>query len=328
MLDLPEVWRVADLRLPGAENSRFWRWLIREKKKFSGRLCWILPAVLLVLNDGRPVLIWFFELWKNYLEALVFLDLGFAVPSNAVLEWFSASFHVKSGSLILLHRLVRSRDCGGGRSKQFLMGCASSKGISGDDGPKFRRPKASRRRMFSSSRREEVGEVNADARVGRDRSSTAWLISNSQRSGATSPPPLVGDSKNEGAGHQSRITVGARPNVLQPGSVVVNMEALEEQNLVISRISDGFNFEHVAAGWPSWLTAVAGDAVKGWLPRRADSFDNFNKVSNRINSIIFSFIPGLHVEQTIRLALVLYIVNILLCSVCIFVLLLFYTFKI
>ncbi|XP_064934496.1 probable serine/threonine-protein kinase At1g09600 isoform X2 [Musa acuminata AAA Group] len=167
------------------------------------------------------------------------------------------------------------------------MGCASSKGISGDDGPKFRRPKASRRRMFSSSRREEVGEVNADARVGRDRSSTAWLISNSQRSGATSPPPLVGDSKNEGAGHQSRITVGARPNVLQPGSVVVNMEALEEQNLVISRISDGFNFEHVAAGWPSWLTAVAGDAVKGWLPRRADSFDNFNKIGQGTYSSVY-----------------------------------------
>ncbi|RRT86206.1 hypothetical protein B296_00000935 [Ensete ventricosum] len=167
------------------------------------------------------------------------------------------------------------------------MGCASSKGISGDDGPKFRRPKASRRRMFSSSRREAVGEVDADARLGRDRSSAGWLISNSQKSSATASPPLVGDSKHEWVGHPRRITVDARSNVLQAGSVVVNVEALEEENMVISRISNGFNFEHVAAGWPSWLTAVAGDAVKGWLPRRADSFENFTKIGQGTYSSVY-----------------------------------------
>lgn len=37
--------------------------------------------------------------------------------------------------------------------------------------------------------------------------------------------------------------------------------------------------EQVAAGWPSWLAGVAGEAIKGWIPRRADSFEKLDKVS-------------------------------------------------
>lgn len=36
--------------------------------------------------------------------------------------------------------------------------------------------------------------------------------------------------------------------------------------------------EQVAAGWPSWLTSVAGEAIQGWIPRRADSFEKLEKV--------------------------------------------------
>lgn len=36
--------------------------------------------------------------------------------------------------------------------------------------------------------------------------------------------------------------------------------------------------EQVAAGWPTWLAAVAGEAIKGWVPRRADSFEKLDKV--------------------------------------------------
>jgi cyclin-dependent kinase 12/13 len=37
--------------------------------------------------------------------------------------------------------------------------------------------------------------------------------------------------------------------------------------------------EQVAAGWPAWLSAVAGDAIKGWIPRHAASFEKLDKVS-------------------------------------------------
>lgn len=36
--------------------------------------------------------------------------------------------------------------------------------------------------------------------------------------------------------------------------------------------------EHVAAGWPAWLSAVAGEAIHGWVPLRADAFEKLEKV--------------------------------------------------
>lgn len=36
--------------------------------------------------------------------------------------------------------------------------------------------------------------------------------------------------------------------------------------------------EQVAAGWPPWLTAVCGEALNGWIPRKADTFDKIDKV--------------------------------------------------
>ena len=40
--------------------------------------------------------------------------------------------------------------------------------------------------------------------------------------------------------------------------------------------------ERVAAGWPSWLSAHVGEAIDGWLPRRADSFEKIDKVSSEL----------------------------------------------
>lgn len=31
-------------------------------------------------------------------------------------------------------------------------------------------------------------------------------------------------------------------------------------------------------GWPAWLCEVAGDAVKDWTPRRANTFEKLDKV--------------------------------------------------
>lgn len=38
--------------------------------------------------------------------------------------------------------------------------------------------------------------------------------------------------------------------------------------------------EHAAASaWPSWFSAVAGEAIEGWSPLRSDSFKRLEKVS-------------------------------------------------
>lgn len=36
--------------------------------------------------------------------------------------------------------------------------------------------------------------------------------------------------------------------------------------------------EHVAAGWPAWLSAVAGEAIDGWIPLKSDNFERCEKV--------------------------------------------------
>ncbi|CAL0332033.1 unnamed protein product [Lupinus luteus] len=35
---------------------------------------------------------------------------------------------------------------------------------------------------------------------------------------------------------------------------------------------------HVDDAWPSWLSSVAGEAIKGWIPRRADSFEKLDQI--------------------------------------------------
>lgn len=55
---------------------------------------------------------------------------------------------------------------------------------------------------------------------------------------------------------------------------------------VVGGVPKGVEGEQVAAGWPAWLAAVAGEAIRGWVPRRADSFEKLDKVS----SLYFFFV--------------------------------------
>ncbi|KAH9683262.1 protein kinase domain-containing protein [Citrus sinensis] len=45
--------------------------------------------------------------------------------------------------------------------------------------------------------------------------------------------------------------------------------------------------EQVAAGWPSWLSAVAGEAISGWTPRRADTFEKLDKIGQGTYSNVY-----------------------------------------
>ena len=45
--------------------------------------------------------------------------------------------------------------------------------------------------------------------------------------------------------------------------------------------------EQAAAGWPSWLSAVAAEAVQGWVPLRAESFEKLEKVGQGTYSSVF-----------------------------------------
>ncbi|XP_027942164.1 protein IMPAIRED IN BABA-INDUCED STERILITY 1 [Vigna unguiculata] len=45
--------------------------------------------------------------------------------------------------------------------------------------------------------------------------------------------------------------------------------------------------EHVAAGWPAWLSAVAGEAIHGWVPLCADAFEKLEKIGQGTYSSVF-----------------------------------------
>ncbi|KAM1101249.1 hypothetical protein ACFX13_007754 [Malus domestica] len=65
------------------------------------------------------------------------------------------------------------------------------------------------------------------------------------------------------------------------------MEYVVAQHPGIGIIPKAAEGEQVAAGWPSWLAAVAGEAIKGWVPRRADSFEKLDKIGQGTYSNVY-----------------------------------------
>ena len=60
----------------------------------------------------------------------------------------------------------------------------------------------------------------------------------------------------------------------------VTQEGTREEKHIsrVFSVSNGVDGAQVAAGWPLWLTSVAGEAIQGWVPRKADSFEKLEKV--------------------------------------------------
>lgn len=56
-------------------------------------------------------------------------------------------------------------------------------------------------------------------------------------------------------------------------SVDANSQSLRLGNLY--RCIEG---EQAAAGWPSWLSSVAKEAIHGWVPLKAESYEKLEKV--------------------------------------------------
>uniref|UniRef100_F2EAJ2 [RNA-polymerase]-subunit kinase n=1 Tax=Hordeum vulgare subsp. vulgare TaxID=112509 RepID=F2EAJ2_HORVV len=48
-----------------------------------------------------------------------------------------------------------------------------------------------------------------------------------------------------------------------------------------------FSAEHLNTGWPDWLVNVAPEAVQGWAPLRADSFERLSKIGQGTYSSVY-----------------------------------------
>ncbi|MBA0591885.1 hypothetical protein Gorai_008877, partial [Gossypium raimondii] len=90
------------------------------------------------------------------------------------------------------------------------------------------------------------------------------------------------------------LSVVERPKKTPSHSQSLSMEAGDRSGhnqMRISRIIDvtgGEKGAQVVAGWPSWLAAVAGEAINGWIPRTAESFEKLEKVYKLIGQGTYS----------------------------------------
>lgn len=156
------------------------------------------------------------------------------------------------------------------------MGCVCSKGffpheyaVDNHVRNKASRANKSTKRFAASLRKEEaVAEGDGGA--------TARLITNSTAEVAGSTLILWDERENN--------VVSDKPakQKLQRGSTSeIGVGGGQEQPTIyrIGSLPNGERGAQVVAGWPSWLSAVAGEAIYGWVPRKADSFERLDKVS-------------------------------------------------
>ncbi|KAL2456584.1 Protein kinase superfamily protein [Abeliophyllum distichum] len=166
------------------------------------------------------------------------------------------------------------------------MGCICSKGSNADDYVTENETKKEKElnkfpvQMVAPLCREEVivGVVNNPKTEGslHSRSKTTPELNqisnkpgNVEENGKTR---IVERPKN---GHQRRSTADMGVNgTQQTMSRIVTMP-------------HGAKVEQVAAGWPSWLASVAGEAIQGWVPRTAESYEKLNKIGQGTYSSVY-----------------------------------------
>lgn len=162
------------------------------------------------------------------------------------------------------------------------MGCICSKGASAKEKvDEYEREKelnkSSAQLVPAASSKREAGGLDGSLRPIFTTTSQASLGSLISSNNEEKKKKMVVERPSNGH-HQRRATTDI-------GSSGVHLE----MSRIVS-MSHGVRGEQVAAGWPSWLTSVAGDAIKGLVPRRAESFEKLDKVSSIFMfSFYFSF---------------------------------------
>lgn len=77
---------------------------------------------------------------------------------------------------------------------------------------------------------------------------------------------------------ESELTIDGSnsPNITSDSSGLY--EAMFAGLQIAPAIPNALEIEQIAAGWPSWLTSVASEAIRGMLPRKGTEFEILEKV--------------------------------------------------
>ncbi|XP_057979198.1 protein IMPAIRED IN BABA-INDUCED STERILITY 1-like isoform X2 [Malania oleifera] len=93
-------------------------------------------------------------------------------------------------------------------------------------------------------------------------------------------PAGFGDLERGDEGSEERSRELAK---LRKGS----SNARSSLSLRLGNLNKYVEAEQVAAGWPAWLSAAAGEAIQGWVPLRADSFEKLEKIGQGTYSSVY-----------------------------------------
>ncbi|CAA7393510.1 unnamed protein product [Spirodela intermedia] len=84
---------------------------------------------------------------------------------------------------------------------------------------------------------------------------------------------------------EKKKTGGSEPNQEETGKASSNDRS--STSFRLSNLHRYLEGEQVAAGWPAWLSAVAGEAIQGWVPLKADSYETLEKIGQGTYSSVF-----------------------------------------
>ncbi|MBA0711782.1 hypothetical protein Golax_010929 [Gossypium laxum] len=162
------------------------------------------------------------------------------------------------------------------------MGCMCSKSAAVQDSRENQKKRLTRKgsldklvQRANSSGREEV-------------------VRSKDKKGGGDVKVLLVNKKSNGSSRFSYNDQVENKRILDKFEVVVKNE-VEKCGVTIAghhhpgseRVLNSIEGELVAAGWPSWLVAVAGEAINGWIPRRASTFEKLNKIGQGTYSSVY-----------------------------------------
>ncbi|EOA39822.1 hypothetical protein CARUB_v10008488mg [Capsella rubella] len=166
------------------------------------------------------------------------------------------------------------------------MGCNCTKGTRANDHVenntnvtgRERRSKKPKTMKTSNKKKKSASSSNAGAEErGNNNESTLRFLM-----------PI--DAKdNDGAEKKVNLERKSSRSVFQRRPTTLEVAGTLQQPKMtrICSITNGERGAQVMAGWPSWLASVAGEAINGWIPRKADSFEKLEKIGQGTYSSVY-----------------------------------------
>ncbi|CAH2038464.1 unnamed protein product [Thlaspi arvense] len=147
--------------------------------------------------------------------------------------------------------------------------------------------KNKKKKKSASSSKANVGSEEGSGFInGNSNEATLRLLIPTDAKNNASSTPLSSDDAEKTPSlerRSSRLVFQRRPTI-----ETHKLGTLQQPKMTrISSVSNGERGAQVMAGWPSWLASVAGEAINGWIPRKADSFEKLEKIGQGTYSSVY-----------------------------------------